>query len=53
VCSYPFPNNYWRNNNGTLTISLDTFPKDTKGQGINVNAGGWNELGEIATAGRA
>eukprot|EP00047_Mylnosiga_fluctuans_P021609 m.106925 g.106925 ORF g.106925 m.106925 type:complete len:638 (+) comp8960_c0_seq3:39-1952(+) len=43
VCSYPFPNNYWLVN-GTLSLGVDTFPKDRSGQGIDVNRGGWNNL---------
>lgn len=43
VCAYPFPNDYWLEN-GKLTLSPDTFPKDARGQSINVDLGGWNDL---------
>lgn len=44
VCSYPFPNDFWRAN-GKLAFTRDTFPKDRSGQDINVDMGGWNQLG--------
>ncbi len=46
VCAYPFPNNYWLTN-GTLSLSHDTFPVDRSGQGIDVDLGGWNNLGMV------
>ncbi len=48
VCSYPFPNDFWRDSaTGKLTLSIDTFPKDRSGQAVNVDAGGWNQLGSL------
>ena len=43
VCAYPFPNDYWLTN-GKLSLSLDTFPRDARGQAVDVDLGGWNTL---------
>eukprot|EP01138_Halocafeteria_seosinensis_P000158 gb/GECG01000164.1/.p1 GENE.gb/GECG01000164.1/~~gb/GECG01000164.1/.p1 ORF type:complete len:683 (+),score=64.76 gb/GECG01000164.1/:1-2049(+) len=44
LCMFPFPNNFWRNENGTVEFDLYTFPTTNEGKPISPSAGGWNTL---------
>ena len=43
-CMLPFPNDFWRGEDGTLDLHNTTFPQDKNGKGIDPDAGGWNAL---------
>eukprot|EP00055_Hartaetosiga_balthica_P010956 m.48442 g.48442 ORF g.48442 m.48442 type:complete len:649 (-) comp7397_c0_seq1:95-2041(-) len=44
VCGYPFPNNFWRGDDGKLNFTSETFPKTHDNISINTRLGGWNDL---------
>eukprot|EP00049_Salpingoeca_infusionum_P018359 m.356907 g.356907 ORF g.356907 m.356907 type:complete len:654 (+) comp17657_c0_seq1:91-2052(+) len=44
VCGYPFPNNFFRGDDGFLNMTTDTFPRDRDNQSVNPDVGGWNQL---------
>lgn len=44
VCGLPFPNNFFRGQNGFLNLTKEVFPLTGDGTAVDPEKGGWNHL---------